>query len=148
MAWVKTTRSSACESCSSRGSCNAESGGKVMEVKAINAAGATVGDRVVMTIKTASLLKISLLLYIFPIVCLIAGALIGQQLALAQGYRDPSGLSILVAFAFFGGAFWAIRLKSKTMGHTNEYVPKIVKILRPRPDNSQKSGSTHCNHIQ
>jgi sigma-E factor negative regulatory protein RseC len=139
-AWVKTARSSACESCSARGSCNAESGGKVMEVKALNAAGARVGDRVVVTIMTSSLFKVSFLLYIFPVLWMIGGALIGQQLALALGHRDPSGLSVLMAFAFFGGAFLMIRLKGKSMARNAKYVPRIIKILRHRSDNSQETG--------
>ena len=35
-AWVKTTRSSACEACSSRNACHAEAGANEMEVEAIN----------------------------------------------------------------------------------------------------------------
>ncbi|HSO20180.1 MAG TPA: SoxR reducing system RseC family protein, partial [Desulfosarcina sp.] len=46
-AWVKTTRSSACESCSSRDACQAGGGGQEMEVEAINTADARVGDRIV-----------------------------------------------------------------------------------------------------
>ena len=45
-AWVKTVRSSACESCSSRDSCNPGDNGKSQVVEAINAAGAKVGDRI------------------------------------------------------------------------------------------------------
>jgi len=57
-AWAKTTRSSSCASCSSRGSCNAmEDGGKEMIVEVYNPAGAKVGDRVVLSFETSSLLK-------------------------------------------------------------------------------------------
>ena len=47
-AWVKTTRSSACETCSSKGACHGEGGGKEMEmeVEAFNTADARVGDRI------------------------------------------------------------------------------------------------------
>ena len=64
-AWVKTTRSSACAGCSSRDACHAEGGGKEMEVEAINTARARVGDRIVLNIKTSSLLKATFLLYVF-----------------------------------------------------------------------------------
>jgi sigma-E factor negative regulatory protein RseC len=136
-AWVQTVRSSACESCSERGSCTTEGGSKLMEVKVLNPAGARVGDRVVLMIRTASLLKVTFLLYIFPVLCLLGGALIGQQLALARGYSDPTRLSALMAFAFFGGAFVMIRLRGKSMGRSNEYSPRIIKILRPTSDNSR-----------
>jgi sigma-E factor negative regulatory protein RseC len=111
-----------------------------MEVKALNAAGAHVGDRVVVTIKTSSVVKLSFLLYVFPVLCMIGGALMGQMIALAQGYRDPSGLSAIMALAFFGGAFLVIRLKGKSMARSSEYVPRIIKILRSRPDNRKGTG--------
>ena len=75
-AWVKTIKTGSCEGCSARGSCHSLSDRGDMEVKAINAAGAKVGDRIVMSFETASLLKATFLLYVFPILLLIIGAAI------------------------------------------------------------------------
>lgn len=128
-AWVKTTRSSACESCSSRDTCHGESDGKEMEmeVEAINTADARVGDRIVLNIKTGSLLKATFLLYVFPILAMIAGAVLGQAVALMRG-TDPSGLSALFGFLFFGLAFIVIRITGRRLSKNASYQPQIIKV--------------------
>lgn len=126
-AWVKTTRSSACESCSSRNACQTDGGGKEMEVEAINTANAQVGDRIVLSINTASLLKATFLLYVFPILAMIAGALIGQTLAVMRG-SDPSGFSAFFACLFFGLAFIFIRFAGRRLSNNASYKPEIVKV--------------------
>jgi sigma-E factor negative regulatory protein RseC len=131
-AWVKTTRSSACAACSSRDVCNVEGGGKEMEVEAINTARARVGDRIVLNIRTSSLLKATFLLYVFPILAMIAGALLGQTLAGMRG-SDPSGLSALFGFLFFGLAFITIRIVGRFLSKDASYRPEIIKIRRARP---------------
>ena len=131
-AWVKTTRSSACESCSSRNACHADGGGKEMEVEAINTANARVGDHVVLNINTTSLLKATFLLYVFPILAMIADALIGQTVAEMRG-SDPSVLSALFGFLFFGLAFFAIRIIGKLLAKDASYKPEIIKIRGHHP---------------
>lgn len=126
-AWVKTTRSSACESCSSRHACQADGGGKEMEVEAINTADARVGDRIVLSLETASLLKATFLLYVFPILAMIAGALLGQMIAVMRG-SDPSGLSALFGFLFFGLAFIIIRIMGRRLSTNASYKPEIIKV--------------------
>ena len=134
-AWVKTTRSSACESCSSRDACHGEGGVQEMEVEAINTAGARVGDRIVLKIETANLLKATFLLYVFPVLAMLAGAAAGHALARMQG-MDPSGLSALCAFLFFGLAFVIIRIAGRRMSANAGYKPEIIKIRRPRATSS------------
>ncbi len=128
-AWAKTTRSSSCASCSSRGSCNAmEDGGKEMIVEAYNPAGAKVGDRVVLSFETSSLLKALFLLYVFPIICMIAGAAAGHKFAMIYSYND-SMCSALAGFFFFFLALAAVRLRSDKLSEQGAYKPKIIRIL-------------------
>jgi sigma-E factor negative regulatory protein RseC len=126
-AWVKTTRSSACESCSSRHACQTDGSGKEMEVEARNTVDARVGDRIVLSIETASLLKATFLLYVFPILAMIAGAWIGQSMAVSRD-MDPSGLSALCGFLFFGLAFIIIRLTGRRLSTNANYQPEIIKV--------------------
>lgn len=128
-AWVKTVRSGACKSCTSRHSCNADSGGKEMEVEAINSAGANVGDRIVLSIQTASLFKATFLIYIFPILSLLAGAFLGQKLAVDNGSQDPSGFSAVMAFLFFGLAIVLVKIIGRAISLKREYTPTIVRII-------------------
>lgn len=135
-AWVKTTRSDACKACASRQSCNAGSRGKEMEVEAINSAGAKVGDQIVLSIQTASLFKATFLIYICPILAMLAGAFLGQKLAIDNGSQDPSGLSALMAFIFLGLAVIIVKVMGKTMSLKKEYTPTIIRIVT---DSSQKN---------
>ena len=130
-AWVKTVKSGNCAGCSARGSCNAMGGDNEMEVKAINEAGAKLGDRIVLSFKTSSLLKASFLLYVFPILLLILGAALGQEIA-AQFDLNPSGFSAIMGFAFFFAALLIIKTTANKLAQKNDYRPKITKILSGR----------------
>jgi len=99
-----------------------------MEVKAINSVGARVGDRIVLSFETASLLKATFLIYVFPIVLLIVGAALGQTLAPLIGF-SPSELSVLVGFGFFLTALFIIKARANKMARKNAYQPRISKIL-------------------
>jgi sigma-E factor negative regulatory protein RseC len=128
MAWVKTVRSSACEDCSAKGSCHAMGSSRDMEVKALNPTGARVGDRVVLSYETASFLKASFLIYVFPIILLIVGAALGQMLAPVVDLT-PSVLSVLLGFAFFFSALVIVKVRANKMAKKNAYQPKVIKIL-------------------
>ncbi len=127
-AWVKTSRSSACKGCTARGSCHTMGGGQEMEVKALNPAGARVGDRIVLSFETGSLLKATFLIYVFPIIFLIAGAALGQALASFIEF-SPSTLSVLLGFTFFFTALLFMKARANKMAKKNAYQPKIIKIL-------------------
>ena len=127
-AWVKTVKSGNCAGCSARGSCHTMGGDDQMEVKAINEVGAKVGDRIILSFETSSLLKASFLLYVFPILLLIVGAAIGQEMAPRFDF-SPSGLSAIMGFSFFFAALVIIKTTADKLAKKNEYRPKVIKIL-------------------
>ena len=127
-AWVKTTRSSACQGCTARNSCHTLSNTQDVEVKAINIAGAREGDRIVLSFETRSLLKATFLIYVFPIIFLVIGAVLGQMLAPLIAF-NPSSLSVLLGFAFFFTALFIMKSRANKMAQKNAYQPKITKIL-------------------
>ena len=127
-AWITTNRSSSCEGCNSRGACHVSENQKEMEVRAVNAAGAGVGDRVVVSFQTASYLKASFLLYVFPVLAMIAGALLGQETA-ASVDMAPATFSVICGFAFFFLSILVVRARSNRMAGKAEYQPKVLKIL-------------------
>jgi sigma-E factor negative regulatory protein RseC len=104
--------------------------GNEMEVEALNPARAQVGDRILLRIETASLLKATFLLYLFPIICMLLGAVIGQRTAPLLKW-DVSALSALLGFLFFFLSIAFVKFKGNRMATQNAYRPKIVKILRP-----------------
>jgi len=133
-AWVKTKKTGACESCSSKKACSVMGGGDEMEVEVINAAGASIGDQVIISFETSSLLKATFLLYVFPILCMFAGALIGQEIApvLQIGVSASSAIS---GFLFFLVSIVFIKLKANKMGRQDQYRPRIIRIKKSRGSN-------------
>jgi sigma-E factor negative regulatory protein RseC len=123
-AWVKTIRSSSCEGCGSRDLCDS---GKECEVEVDNGAEAGVGDEVVIGFESGSLVKITFLLYMVPVICMIAGAALGLRMAPAYGV-DESALSAAMAFGSLGLAFLCIRLFSGRLAADAKYQARILRV--------------------
>ncbi len=132
LAWVTTTRTSSCEHCGSRDFCQEKGGQKEMEVQAENALGARLGDSVVITLDSGALLKASFLMYVFPIIAMLLGAIIGDRTAPRWGL-DPTLCPVISGFLFFGLAILAVRFRSNKMASKNIYQPKITRIVKAAP---------------
>jgi sigma-E factor negative regulatory protein RseC len=89
---------------------------------------AKVGDRILLNVKTASLLKVSFLIYVFPILCMIAGAGLGQGAGIIAGL-NPAWTSPVGAVVFFLGALFYMKSKGNRLAQSADYRPKIVRIL-------------------
>lgn len=139
-AWVKTTRSSSCKSCSAHGSCE---GAQEREVEVMNPVGAKEGDAVTIAIQTGSMIKLSALLYLFPVFSMILGAALGAYLAPGYGI-DESTLSALLAFLCFFLSFLIIRFTSGRISGNDRYHARIIQIKKrgmPVPAESAHSVS-------
>jgi len=125
MAWVKVRRSSMCEVCNSRNVCNTLSESNTMEAKVYNPVKGKKGDHVEFMISTSSLLKITGLLYILPVIFLLGGAISGYI------FFDPSEFYafILGLFSFFF-SYVIIRAISNRITQDRKFTPEIIKILR------------------
>jgi sigma-E factor negative regulatory protein RseC len=142
-AWVKTIQSNTCKACASRDSCM-ESKGNEREVEALNLVNAKVGDLIQISIDTKALLKATFLLYVFPILCMLIGGIIGHVIGLSRGMANTSPISALVAATFFFGAMIIVRLRAGRMALKLEYRPKITRILsraNAKTDAIQKIGA-------
>ena len=128
-AWVVTKRSEMCEACASHGACKTLGGGKEMEVEAINDAQAKPGDQVLLTLENQSLVKLSVLVYLFPILALIAGAALGQKVASILG-TNPELTSFGIGCIFFALAFVLVRMKDKKLERTGAIIPKVARVIR------------------
>ena len=128
-AWVVTTRSEMCEACASQGACKVLGGGKEMEVEAINTAQAKPGDQVLLTLEDQSLIKLSFLVYMFPILALIAGAALGQKVGPLLAINQELASFGLGAIAF-GIAFLIVRKKDKKLEQTGATIPRVARIIK------------------
>jgi len=128
-AWVVTTRSEMCEACASQGACKVLGGGKEMEVEAINTAQAKPGDQVLLTLENQSLMKLSFLVYMFPILALIAGAALGQKVGSLLSINQELTSFGLGAIAF-GLAFLILRKKDKKLEQAGSTIPNVTRIIK------------------
>jgi sigma-E factor negative regulatory protein RseC len=107
--WVETSRASACGSCSSKAGCgtttlNQMLGSKTSAFKVLNPIGARAGERVVIGVEETALLKSSALVYLLPLVLLLAGAMLGGWLAPANTLADAyaaAGMLLGLVSGFF-----------------------------------------------
>lgn len=138
MAWVKTTRSKSCDSCTSKDSCGEHANAQEVTIRLENSLNGSTGDRVVVGFRSAPLLKITFLLYVFPIILLIAGAAAGEPMAIRLN-TDKSLTSLIMGILFFTVAFFIIRLVNNSWAEKKEYQPFLMRF-------TQKKG--HCPSAQ
>jgi sigma-E factor negative regulatory protein RseC len=100
-----------------------------MEVKAINQAKAEVGDRIIISFETSSLLKATFLVYLFPVLCIIIGAATGHYLAPLFDIHQ-STLSVACGFLFLFIAILFVKSKGNSLGKKVAYQPKVIRILK------------------
>ncbi len=127
-AWVRVRRSSMCENCSSKGICTTIGGGESMESEALNTANGSVGDRVLLRIPQKSLLKISFVFYMVPVIFLIAGIIAGMKIGKTY-FPDPELISMLSGIAACAASFIIIKIFAHRVRKNRDYMPEIVKII-------------------
>ncbi|MBF0451642.1 MAG: SoxR reducing system RseC family protein [Candidatus Magnetomorum sp.] len=138
--WVRTQRTKTCDHCETREECQSM-GSKPddMEVELPNHIGAEMGDRVVLSMPTGSLVYLSFLMYVVPIIAMIIGGISGQELA--KYYQmDETGFSVLFSLLFFGLTLMIIRFYSNTMAKKNKYKPRLTRIVHHTIETNEKEG--------
>lgn len=120
LATVQMVRSKACDSCKA---CDAF-GQKTMRIIAFNEIHAQEGDRVEFEIQPQNVYRHTFLIFIFPLLMMIAGYLIGISLT-----PEPSGegAGILGAAAFFGLSFLVIKKIDRHWGEKHKTSARIIR---------------------
>jgi len=126
VAWVKTIRSAACESCASKKSCGTSGSLEEMIVTVKNTINVVKGDHVVVGLESRPMLFLTFFLYVFPIISLTIGAIIGDAVA-PSFQKDPSLISMVMGFVFFGLSFWVIRMKNNSLSKKKKFQPFLVR---------------------
>lgn len=117
---VQVTRSSTCGECVSKKVCEAFGGSDQMQVVATNPVQAKVGDRVLLSLPNKAVLRASLIVYLIPLLTLLGGATIGQQISEAG--------AIIGAFLGLGASFLGLWYYNKHL-KPELYTPSITRIL-------------------
>jgi len=130
LASVKATEGEGCGSCGCRGACQAFGGGTERKITAINQAGATVGDQVLLTIGSGSFLKASFLVYLLPILALVVGSVVGQKYSSQiWAAANPETVSVLTGVFCLVVSFMVIRLLNTRITQSQKYYPVIEKVI-------------------
>lgn len=131
---VTPLRGEFCGSCPCRGTCQALGEKAERQVVTINRAGANVGDWVCVSIGAGSFLKISSLVYLLPILALVAGSYMGEKYSTQiWPAGNPETVSILTGLFCVGISLVIIRLLSGRLSQNQQYYPVIEKVLHHSP---------------
>ncbi|MDX5373143.1 MAG: SoxR reducing system RseC family protein [Pseudomonadaceae bacterium] len=127
--WVETRRRSTCSACVANAGC----GQGLMDklgvgrerglVRALCDLQLQVGDPVVVGVREELLLRGSLLVYLLPLFCLFATALLAQALALGEPLVIGAGLAGLA------GGFLLVRWRSRSVADRPDMQPMVLRAL-------------------
>lgn len=121
---VMVKRHDVCGKC---GGCGvAVSGSGDNYVEAVNVVNAAIGQNVRVAMKTSHVLKASFVVYIVPIIALLAGIWLGQTL---EGTFDVLGrFDLILGFVFLIGSYLLVRGYDKKVAG-GEAAASVVEIL-------------------
>jgi len=126
-AQVETDRNDACSHC---GSCRVSFGcNSEMTSKAINRAGAGVGDLVSIHLSSGTIMKSAAILYLIPVAGLISGTFMGEGLSTRLAISETSAIALLSLAGFILG-FIITALISRWMSAQRTLSPIITRIIR------------------
>jgi sigma-E factor negative regulatory protein RseC len=132
-AWIETEPASACGGCSAQRGCGTSAlaslfGRRNAPVRVVNRIHATVGDRVVIGIEEAGLVRGSLAVYAVPLAGLFAGGLLGRFAGGALLPEMTEIASILGALAgLAAGILWLGNFSRRTEQDAR-FVPVILRL--------------------
>jgi len=133
-AWVQAPRASACGTCASEQSCGTATlskvlGGRQTRVRALNTIGARAGERVVIGMNEAALVRGSLAVYLVPILALLGGGGLGQMLAGRLSIVSAEAAASWLGFAgLLGGLLWVRGFGRRILNDTR-FQPVLLRRI-------------------
>lgn len=125
-AMVLVTKNASCKHCSSKDSCSVTD--RDMTVRVENSLNAKEGDRVELSVPEGTFMKLSIIVYIFPVVALMTGAFLGNFLSI-QWKTDPSATAAITAALFLVASFLALKVFEKRKKTREKYSPRMTRIV-------------------
>ncbi|WIV10771.1 SoxR reducing system RseC family protein [Proteiniborus sp. MB09-C3] len=127
MAKVVVGRTSACgENCASCGSsCNTP--GVSLEIR--NTLGAKPGDYVELKSHTSQIIKFAAIVYLVPLLAMIAGIAGGINIFKSAGYAGYETYGFLVGLVFLGLSYIVLRIIDKKIKRKDKVIIEMTRIL-------------------
>ncbi|GAB6908328.1 putative Positive regulator of sigma E, RseC/MucC [Desulfosarcina cetonica] len=124
---VMAEKEQGCGSCMALAQCHAGSAGHTQKTAAINQAGASVGDRVTLTVASGALLSRMAVLYLVPVMGMLAGAFLGTYASSAGGSDGRS-----IAFSLLGFLFgFAISVVISRIWSSRQPIQAVITRIIP-----------------
>lgn len=126
-AFIRVQRNSACAHCESRGMCQIDNE-REMVVEVENVLGGKPGDQVEIMVPTGSFMKISLMVYMLPVLAFMIGAFLGDNLA-SKFSLNHSLAAIIGGTILMMIFFYLLKRLDKVIGGKKRYTPCMTRIL-------------------
>ncbi|MFQ5900579.1 MAG: SoxR reducing system RseC family protein [Thermodesulfobacteriota bacterium] len=127
---VKVEKGSECKGCLSIEICKPSTDKAGMVVTVLNPLSAKKGDRVLISVDTRGLLKVSLMIYIFPLISFIAGILLGERFGQALvPWINRDILSAITGIIMLLMAFVVIRGYGNKWSRDKNRLPRITRVI-------------------
>lgn len=122
---IKIQRSSYCNSC---GACKLADQGDEMILTVPNSLAGQPGDLVELGLKSTSILKASVIIYLIPLISLIVGVVCGYAIAGKLG-GNPELYGALTGVSFTILTFVGINILDPVFRKKGNYSPQIISII-------------------
>jgi sigma-E factor negative regulatory protein RseC len=127
---VSTSRRGACAGCAEASTCDLGMHEGRTEIVAVeNPVGARPGDTVELDLPGNAALKLSVLVWVLPLLGLVGGALIGATLSSDLGLGEDGG-TLLGALTGAALVFTALRRFDRRAGNDQRLTPYIARVVR------------------
>lgn len=124
---VNIKRKSACGSCKA---CEmGKTGQNEMNVEVKNTLGAQVGDNVMIEMQTPDILKAAFLVYMIPLLALLAGVTGTYFIGKASGNTNEM-LMLGVGFIAMILSLFYVRKRDKQLKETQKFEPLMIKVVK------------------
>lgn len=127
---VVTDRKGACGGCHPGGGCHSCFSGAKLESRAANPINAQVGDVVKICLRTSELFKGAFILYLIPVACLIAAAILGARLSGWASVSESTG-AVLAGVAGLVSGVGLVMLLDRTHYVRQHMIPTITAVITP-----------------
>ncbi len=125
-AFIKITKSSSCKHCSEQDSCSVSQRNMIIQVE--NKLDAKKGDMVEVSVPEGTFIKLSLMVYMFPVAALMVGAFLGNFLSMALK-TDPSVTAAVTGALFLVVSFLVLKAFDKKKRSGDRFYPRMTRIV-------------------
>ncbi len=127
-AQIMVKKHAACKNCGACGFLTkTEAAEVIMEVS--NPIGAKAGEIVKITAEGKKVLLASLIVYIIPIIALVAAMYTGQEVAINMGREDYELIGVIAGLGAMAGVFVIVRFLDKKIEESKKFKPVITEVV-------------------